>query len=128
MMVANNLTGCRYSGPGLVSGEHCVTWRTSIRLGAFLIGFLMLTACIAGSKYFQDGVNDATQAMVAKRHGKPHKIDPAANGGETWTYFERGSGTAGFSGQVRGGGCQAYVLTFDKQAILRTWQQQPCHG
>ena len=128
MMVANNfMMGCRNSGPSLVSGERCVRGRTSIRLGALLAGFIMLTACIAGSKYFQDGVNNATKAMVAKRHGKPHKIDTAVNGEETWTYFERGSGTAGFSGQVRGGGCQAYVLTFDQEAILRTWQQQPCH-
>ncbi|MBI4002168.1 MAG: hypothetical protein HY348_10330 [Nitrospira defluvii] len=97
-------------------------------IGAMLVGLLALGACSIGAKYFQNGVNEATQDMVGKRHGKPHKIDPTADGGERWTYFERGSGTAGFSGQVRGGGCQAYVLTFDKQAILRDWQQQPCHG
>jgi hypothetical protein len=73
-------------------------------------------------------VNEVTQEMVGKRHGKPHKIQSVADGGETWTYFERGSGTAGFSGQARGGGCRAYVLTFDKEMILRDWQQQPCHG
>ena len=52
----------------------------------------------------------------------------ATDGGEIWTYFERGRGTAGFGGQVRGGSCRAYVLKFDKQAVLRGWEQQPCQG
>ncbi len=96
--------------------------------GTTLVGFFVLAACSSGVKYFGDAVNDATQVMVGKRYGAPHKVQSSTDGGETWTYFERGSGTAGFSGQVRRGACQAYVLTFDKQTVLRGWQTQPCEG
>ncbi len=102
-------------------------WREGTIAGV-LLGLIVLSACSGSSKYFQDAVNDATQEMVGKRYGRPHKIQSSADGGEIWTYFERGSGTAGFGGQVRGGGCRAYVLTFDKQAVLRSWQQQSCQG
>lgn len=128
MMVASDPAGCPHSGLGLASGQRYELWGGSITLGTLLLGLLVLSACGGGSKYFQDGVNEATQAMVGKRYGTPHKVQPSTDGGETWTYFERGSGTAGFSGQARGGGCRAYVLQFDKQTILRDWQQQPCQG
>ncbi len=93
-----------------------------------VLSFLMLTACAGGSKYFEDAINQATQDMVGKRYGSPHKTQATLDGGEAWTYFERGSGTASFGGQVRGTGCRAYVLTFDKDRVLRGWQQLPCQG
>ena len=103
-------------------------WRSKNILEVIVIGLLILTACSSGSKYFQDAVNEATQEMVAKRYGSPHKTESRSEGGEVWTYFERGSGTAGFGGQVRGGGCRAYLLTFDKEAVLRRWDQHMCQG
>ena len=96
-------------------------------VGSVIVALSTLVAC-SSAKYFQDRVNDVTQVTVNKRYGPPHKVENSMDGGETWTYFERGSGTAGFSGQVRRGGCQAYVLTFDKQAVLRGWQKQSCEG
>ena len=128
MMVATDSAGRPHSGLGLAWGQRYELWGGSIMLGTLLLGLLLLAACGSGSKYFQDRVNEATQAMVGKRYGAPHKVQRSADGGETWTYFDRGSGTAGFSGQTRGGSCRAYVLLFDKQTILRDWQQQPCHG
>ncbi|MCK6493562.1 hypothetical protein FBQ96_00300 [Nitrospirales bacterium NOB] len=101
----------------------CGVW-----LGLFLSGVMGLSACAPDSKYFQRSVNEATRDMVGKRHGSPHKVEPAPDGGEIWTYFERGSGTAGFSGQAHGGMCRSYVLTFDKQGVLRDWQQRSCRG
>ncbi len=102
-------------------------WRRNSILQVTVIGLLVLTACSGGSKYFQDALNEATQEMVMQRYGSPHKSQSASEGGEVWTYFERGSGTAGFGGHVRGV-CRAYILTFDKQAVLRHWEQQTCQG
>lgn len=128
MMAVSNARDRRRPLLGSAAGPWREVRGQAITFGGLLLGLLVLAACGAGSKYFQDGVNEATQEMVGKRYGAPHKGQSSADGGETWTYFERGSGTAGFSGQVRGGGCRAYVLTFDKQKILRDWQQQPCQG
>jgi hypothetical protein len=85
-------------------------------------------ACSNGPKYFQDALNEATQEMVFERHGHPHRVQPLEDGGQQWTYFERGSGIATYSGPSRGGLCRAYVLSFDAQRVLRGWQQQPCQG
>ncbi len=128
MMGASNPPARPRPALGLTSGQRYGMWRGLITLVTLSLGLFVWTACGAGFKYFQDEVNEATQAMVGERYGTPHKVQPSPDGGETWTYFERGSGTAGFSGQARGGGCRAYVLTFDKQTILRDWQQQSCHG
>lgn len=122
MMVSNDSIQGGRSGCVLVRG-----WRGKGMFVGVSLGLLLVSACGGSSKYFQDAVNEATQEMVGKRYGTPHKTQVAEDGGEVWTYFERGSGTAGFSGQVRGG-CRAYVLTFDKQAVLRRSDQQPCQG
>ncbi len=123
MMVSSNSIQGGRSGWGFAC-----EWSRECTLAGIVIGLLLLSACSGSSKYFQDAVNEATQDMVGKRYGAPHKTQSASDGGEIWTYFERGSGTAGFGGQVRGGGCRAYVLTFDKQAVLRRWEQQHCQG
>ena len=123
MMVSNDSIQGGRSGCVLVRG-----WRGKGMFVGVSLGLLLVSACGGSSKYFQDAVNEATQEMVGKRYGTPHKTQAAEDGGQVWTYFERGSGTAGFSGQVREGGCRAYVLTFDKQAVLRRSAQQSCQG
>lgn len=105
---------------------HVCWWRREYRLVGIVLSLFLLSACSGSSKFFQDAVNQATQDVVGKRYGSPHKTQVASDGGEIWTYFERGSGTAGFGGQVRGGSCRAYVLTFDKQRVLRGWEQRHC--
>ena len=122
MVSSNSVQGGRSRG-GLAYGR---CWEGM--LAGIVLGLLVLSACSGSSKYFHDAVNEATQEMVGKRYGSPHKTQAAADGGEIWTYFERGSGTAGFGGQVRGGSCRAYVLKLDKQAVLRGCEQQPCQG
>ncbi len=120
-MGANNVNQRGQSGESGGPGR-----RRNGTLVGVVIALLVLGACAGSALYFQDAVNEATQDMVGKRYGSPHQRQSASDGGEIWTYFERGSGTAGFGGQVRGGSCRSYVLTFDKQAVLRHWAQQPC--
>ncbi len=122
-MASSNFIQSRHSGWVGARG-----WQREGTLAGLVIFLLVVSACSSGSKYFYDSLNEATQEMVGKRYGSPHKTQSASDGGEVWTYFERGSGTAGFGGQVRAGSCKAYVLTFDKQAVLRGWDQQPCQG
>lgn len=76
--------------------------------------------------YFQGQVNQATQEIVFKRYGAPHKLEKLPDGGSIWTYFDRGSGTSGYSGYVRTSYCRAYIMTFDQTEVLRDWKQEDC--
>lgn len=101
-----------------------------VRVLSFLA---MLTAGIFAcaefeTGYFKGRVNEATMEQVAKRYGAPHKSERADGKRTVWTYFERGSGTASYSGAARGGFCRAYVLTFDQDSILRQWNQEECRN
>lgn len=78
------------------------------------------------TQYFKDHVNEATAERVAKRYGQPHKVEQREGHQTVWTYFERGSATASYAGTARSSFCRAYVLTFDREGILRDWQQQDC--
>lgn len=92
-----------------------------------LIGFGVLWACgLLETGYFQTQVGQVTQDAVARRYGEPHKVSKLSEGRTVWTYFERGSSTAGYSGYVSRGPCKAYLLTFDQDGVLRDWQQQNC--
>jgi len=98
-----------------------------------LSGFLLAALCWASwgcseTAYFQGKVNEATQDAVAKRYGAPHTIEELDNGGSVWTYYDRGSATASYSGYSTSTFCRAYVLSFDKEGILRDWKQQTCHN
>jgi hypothetical protein len=78
--------------------------------------------------YFQGRLNEATEQIVAKRYGQPHKVEQREGHQTVWTYFDRGSAIAGYTGTARSSFCRAYVLTFDRQGILRDWQQQECQS
>lgn len=87
----------------------------------------LATACSGlESERFKNRVNEATADQVVKRYGTPHRSEQRAGGMTEWTYYERGSGTAGYSGIAKGGFCHAYVLTFDAETILRDWKQDDC--
>ncbi|MGQ0811167.1 MAG: hypothetical protein ACT4OO_08065 [Nitrospiraceae bacterium] len=94
---------------------------------------VILALAIAGcghfeTGYFQGKVNEATQEMVARRYGPPHSAETLSDGRTVWTYFDRGSGTASYSGTVRKTMCRAYKLTFDDHNILRDWNQLECRN
>jgi hypothetical protein len=80
------------------------------------------------TQYFKDRVNEATTERVAKRYGLPHKVEQREGHQTVWTYFDRGSATSGYGGTARSSFCRAYMLTFDRQEILRDWQQQECRN
>ena len=93
-----------------------------------LLLFGAVSCDLGGGPYFQDKVNEVTQEKVAKRYGSPHQTEPLQTGGEAWTYYDRGSGTASYTGYATSTFCRAYVLTFDKEGVLRDWTQQECHN
>lgn len=95
-----------------------------------LLGTLLsVIACSdIGSNYFQQDVNEATQDAVARRYGMPHQVDHQQDGRSAWVYFKRGSATSSFTGSATSTYCRAYVLTFDKQGVLREWREDDCSG
>lgn len=98
----------------------CSRWMLFVAMGTAL-------ACSElGMGYFQEGVNRVNQDNVAKRYGTPHRLEKLQDGRTVWTYFDRGSGTSGYSGFARSTYCRAYILTFDQNEVLRDWQQQDC--
>jgi len=85
--------------------------------GIFLI-MLILTACASWpDSYLKTAVNQSTEDMVAKYLGPPHLTRELSSGEAVWLY--------GFSNTIGSIGCTAYILTFDREKILRSWQWQP---
>ena len=94
---------------------------------------VLSVACVAlfacsefETTYFQNKVDQVTQNVVAGRYGMPHKEERLPAGGSVWTYYDRGSGTVGYSGRAASSKCEAYLLTFDQSGVLRDWKQQDC--
>lgn len=92
-----------------------------------LLGMSMACSEIE-SQYFKNGVNVSTAEQVASRYGTPHKLRRIDGGGMVWSYFDRGSGTGSFTGYAKSSYCQMYILTFDKDDILRNWEQNKCEA
>jgi hypothetical protein len=57
---------------------------------------------------------------VAERYGVPHGTDEVDGNRIPWTYFDRGSGTVGYSGIARKEPCQASILIFDSRRCRRS--------
>lgn len=98
-------------------------YRGWIGLGAILI----IASCSSlETAYFESKVNVATMEMVGKRYGAPHQEEQLADGKILWTYYDRGSATASYTGVAQGNYCRAYHLTFDNQSVLRDWKREDC--
>ncbi|HQU29684.1 MAG: hypothetical protein KC643_04140 [Nitrospira sp.] len=119
-----------------------VFWCCLLWLGSVLFG-----GCSPWrDAYFDGGVGELTQADIREKLGKPHVVkDPLLSDETTWTYryalseseldpsgiktFGKQAGSV-FGG--KGGGprekvyCYLYVLTFDKEGILRQWDRESC--
>jgi hypothetical protein len=96
-----------------------------MRVAVALVGFV---ACSdIDTRYYKDRVDSATMDQVMHRYGPPHKSQSVDKTKTVWTYYERGSGTASYSGMATGGYCHAYVLTFDNQSgVLKDWRLEDC--
>jgi hypothetical protein len=79
---------------------------------------LILTSCATWpDSYLKSAVNHTTQDGVAKYLGPPHLTRELSTGEAVWLY--------GFTNTTGSIGCTAYILTFDRENILRSWQWQP---
>jgi hypothetical protein len=77
---------------------------------------LTVTSCAGWREtYLETGLNQATQDSVVKEFGPPHLSRELTTGESVWSY--------GFNDGV---GCTVYILTFDRDKVLRTWQWQRC--
>ncbi len=95
-------------------------------LSLLLFGVMLLACGLMETGYFRDHVDQATQEQVGQRYGTPHEVAPRQGGGEVWTYYDRGSATAGYAGSARTTYCRAYILSFDQQGVLRAWNEERC--
>ena len=108
---------------------------------------LALAACSHWrDSYFDDGIGELTQADVKGKLGKPHMVkDPFLSDETTWTYRYAiseseldpsgvksfGKQAGNLMGGAKGGSrekvyCYMYILTFDKEGILRHWEREVC--
>jgi hypothetical protein len=97
-------------------------------------------------RYFDNGIGELRQQDVKDKLGKPHLVDdPHLSDETTWKYryvlSESDLDPVGLkplgkeAGSLLGGPdaalrekvyCFVYVLTFDKEAVLRTWNREIC--
>ncbi|MEW6544962.1 MAG: hypothetical protein AB1411_15305 [Nitrospirota bacterium] len=97
---------------------------------ALLVFSLVLLSSAAGcalfvpkeSRYLRDAQDRATQEDVERQLGQPHLVAATETGEAVWVYevrqLEPGSQS---SWSAFGSWCDEYVLTFDRQGILRRW-------
>ena len=57
--------------------------------------------------YFLGRVKEATEQIVVKRYGMPHKVEQREDHKTIWTYFDRGSASSGYAGTARSSFCRA---------------------
>jgi len=108
---------------------------------------MALVACAHWrDNYFDNGVGVLTQSDVKGKLGRPHIVkDPLLSDETTWTYRyaiseseldPTGMKTFGKqAGSLMGGDkggprekvyCYMYILTFDKEGVLRHWEREIC--
>jgi hypothetical protein len=108
---------------------------------------IALVACAPWrDNYFDDGVGVLTQSDVKGKLGRPHMVkEPLLSDESTWTYRYAiseseldpsgvksiGKQAGGLMGGGKGGPhekvfCYIYILTFDKEGILRHWEREIC--
>ena len=79
---------------------------------------LILTSCASWPEtYLKTATNHATHDEVTEYLGPPHLSRELSTGEAVWLY--------GFTYPSGSIGCTAYILTFDREKILRSWQWQP---
>jgi hypothetical protein len=94
---------------------------------AILIGMVVLGAACAvfvakETRYLESAQDHATQEQVRQQLGKPYQVATSKNGNPIWVYhvYYEDPGLYNPWGTA-GTWCDEYVLTFDKEGILRDW-------
>ena len=87
-----------------------------IRLAGLALLTLALVACESQQeRYFRRNVNRASQDVVAKQFGPPHRAQELTTGETVWAYESRERSD-----------CTAYILRFDQTKVLRDWKERKC--
>ena len=87
-----------------------------IRLAGLMLLTLALVACESQlERYFRRNVNRASQDVVAKQFGPPHRAQELTTGETVWAYESRDRSD-----------CTVYILRFDQAKVLRDWKAQQC--
>ncbi len=102
--------------------------RCSARAALALLMLGVVSCGMIETQYFKNRVNEVAQDRVVRRYGPPHDVELLENGGETWIYYDRGSATASYAGYAESKYCRAYLLSFDKEGVLRDWKEQTCRN
>ncbi len=91
-------------------------------LSGFLVG-----ACShaqgTDASYLDSAMGHATQTEVRQQLGEPKATRAGASGETVWVYEKREQ-QPGNRFTSPGMWCEQYLLTFDQQAVLRTWSQR----
>ena len=78
-------------------------------------------------KYLKGGVNSLTMDEVTKTLGPPDGTQTLKDNSIVWKYRYTSSSVTGSQyGVVGGSECTEYILTFDKDEILRQTRRQGC--
>jgi hypothetical protein len=78
-------------------------------------------------KYLTEGVNQLTMDDVAKTLGPPDSSLTLDDGSVIWKYRYTSSSMSGSQYGVSGSTkCTEYILTFDKEKVLRQTRRQRC--
>jgi len=111
-----------------------------------ILGCLLVSCSPWRDSYLDSGVGVLTQAEVREKLGKPPVVDdPLLSDDTTWMYRyilsegeldpwgiksfgqQAGSVLSGPEGKMRQKVyCYVYVLTFDKESVLREWKREEC--
>jgi hypothetical protein len=87
-----------------------------IRLAGLASLTLALVACESQQeRYFRRNVNRASQDVVAKQFGPPHRAQELTTGETVWSYESR-----------QRSDCTIYILRFDQTKVLRDWKERQC--
>lgn len=97
-------------------------------LTLLLILFVLVSCTPWRMNYLTEGVNQLTMDEVAKTLGPPDSTLKLDDGSVIWKYQYRSSSVSTDSrGRVSGDSdCVEYILTFDKEKVLRQTRRQGC--
>ena len=99
---------------------------TSLALACVVIGGLACAPAGPNPSKLDHWVGVSTRESVREELGTPSLIMPRADGGTEWTYQYASRAVVHDATRPANQSCWEYVLVFDDEGILRTWERQRC--